>query len=119
MLLDYKPFLEQIADTFNITDKESFSNNFSAFSRLFDTLSVDKWLGRPLPANLSEDDFKNMQHIMYWRIFFEFSSNVSTISNARKFQKVLDVFDARTRDINGYPLKWSFLSAHDTHIAPL
>lgn len=119
MLLTYKPFLDQVADTFNITDKDNFSSNFSGISRLFDTLSVDKYLGRPLPPKFSDDDFKNMQHIMYWRILFEYSLNVSTVSNSRKLQKVIDVFDGRTKNIDGYPLKWTFLSAHDTHVAPM
>ena len=36
--------------------------------------------------------------------------------NTGKFQKLLNVFDIRTRLPNNYALKWTFLSGHDTDI---
>eukprot|EP00919_Chromeraceae_sp_WS-2016_P075086 GHVR01177646.1.p1 GENE.GHVR01177646.1~~GHVR01177646.1.p1 ORF type:complete len:142 (+),score=5.38 GHVR01177646.1:914-1339(+) len=38
--------------------------------------------------------------------------------NTYKFEKIIKDFDARIRNPNGYPLKWTFLSGHDTDTIP-
>ena len=116
MNLTYAPFVNKMKSLFNIT-----SDSFSLLSigGLYDTLTCDKYLGRPLPKDFTDDDYQNMKHIFYWKILFEHDLNIMKAQNSRKFQKVIDTFDARTKSLNDYPLKWTFLSSHDTHVAPL
>lgn len=46
MVLTYTPFLKKIATIFNI---DSNSINFTKIANLYDTIRVDRYLGRPLP----------------------------------------------------------------------
>lgn len=101
-----------MGDVFNIT----FSNmNFSRISSLYDTLTVDKYLGRPMPEhNFTDDDYYNMKHLHYWYNFFKISFNLSRAINTGKINRILADFDDRVNNLNNKTLKWTFLSAHDT-----
>lgn len=46
MAITYRPFLRKLGQTFNI---DVAAMNFSKVSSLYDTLTVDRYLGRPLP----------------------------------------------------------------------
>jgi hypothetical protein len=46
MNITYYPFLKKLSSVFNIPIN---SMNFSRVSSLYDTLTVDKYLGRPMP----------------------------------------------------------------------
>jgi hypothetical protein len=53
MVLTYNPFLKKIANIFKI---DPASMNFTKLSTLYDTVQVDRYLGRQLPANFSQAD---------------------------------------------------------------
>jgi hypothetical protein len=57
MILTYTPFLKKIANTFKI---DPASMNFTKLASLYDTVRVDKYLGRKLPADFSSADLENM-----------------------------------------------------------
>lgn len=57
---------------------------------LFDTLYVDKYLGKNLPPSITEDDFKNLQHLNAWYYTFIMSNNLSHLVNTYKLKKVVN-----------------------------
>ena len=114
MNVTYTPFVRKLIQVFNL----SSSSTFQTLSSLFDTLVVDKYLGRPLPTGLNEDDFQNLQHLHNWLNNMKYSGTVSRVINSKKYSKVLSEFDNRIKNLTEYPLKWSFLSAHDTDVLP-
>lgn len=113
MTMTYAPFLRKIGQTFGI---EPAAMNFSKISSLYDTLTVDKYLGRPMPKDLTDDDYLNMRHLHYWLNYFKISFNLSKAINTGKLTRVLDDFDGRINNPSQV-LKWTFLSAHDTDIS--
>lgn len=114
MNITYFPFMKKMSAMYNISLE---SMNFSKLSSLFDTLTVDKFLGRPLPSDMLDSDYTNLQHLHEWFNAFKISQNLSKALNSVKFQKVLSEFDSRIRNPDTYPRRWTFLSAHDTDIA--
>lgn len=114
MTLTYAPFLKRMGQTFGI---EPTSMNFSKISSLYDTLTVDRYLGRPLPQNITEDDYLNMRHLHYWFNYFKINFNLTKAINTGKLKRILEDFDGRINNITGQILKWTFLSAHDTDIS--
>jgi len=81
-----------------------------------DVVNVDNYLGRPLPINFTEDDTQNVFHLGNWYFYIAELNNNSIMFNTGKLQKILSVFDMRTRIPETYALKWTFLSGHDTDI---
>lgn len=69
--------------------------NFSKVSSLYDTLTVDRYLGRPLPTGLSEDDYLNMRHLHYWLNYFKINFDLSKAINTGKLKRVISDFDGR------------------------
>jgi hypothetical protein len=114
MALTYAPFLKKVGQTFGI---EPTAMNFSKISSLYDTLTVDRYLGRPLPQNITEDDYLNMRHLHYWFNYFKINFNLTKAINTGKLKRILEDFDGRINNITGQILKWTFLSAHDTDIS--
>ncbi len=115
MNLTYYPFMKKMATTFNIN---ASSMNFSKISSLYDTLTVDMYLGRPLPSlGFNDSDYLNLRHLHNWFNSFKISFNLSKMINTYKFTKIISDFDSRIRNPNNYSLKWTFLSAHDTDIS--
>lgn len=51
MMITYLPFLKRIALIFNLPLS---SMNFTKLASLYDTLTVDKSLGRPMPTTFAE-----------------------------------------------------------------
>lgn len=113
MAMTYAPFLRKMAQTFSI---DSAAMNLSKLSSLYDTLTVDKYLARPLPANFTDEDYLNMRHLHYWLNLFKISFNLSKAINTGKLNRVLQDFDGRIAN-SAQVLKWTFLSAHDTDIS--
>jgi hypothetical protein len=113
MVLTYTPFLRKIGQTFGI---EPSAMNFSKISSLYDTLTVDKYLARPMPKDFTDDDYLNMRHLHYWLNYFKISFNLSKAINTGKLNRIMQDFDGRIAS-NSQPLKWTFLSAHDTDIS--
>ena len=60
MNLTYYPYLKKMADIFNIPLNEM---DFQKNSYIYDTLTVDRYLGRPLPSNFYDADLANMKHL--------------------------------------------------------
>lgn len=117
MNLTYYPFLKKMGGVFNITPSQM---NFSKISSLYDTLTVDKYLGRPMPKeNFTEDDYLNMRHLHYWYNFFKVSFNLSKAINTGKIVKIITDFDDRIKNVKNKTLKWTFISAHDTEATTL
>lgn len=106
--------MKQMSSIFNIP---LASMNFSKISSLYDTLAVDKYLGRPLPSNFQESDYLNLRHLHNWFNNLKISQNYSKALNSFKIQKIINEFDARIRNPTNYSLKWTFLSAHDTDLS--
>jgi len=47
--------------TFNVPSEKM---DLQTISDLYDTLTVDKYLGRPMPANnFTDEDYLNMKHL--------------------------------------------------------
>ena len=85
-------------------------------TRVYDAASVDRYLGRPLPAGFTEEDYKNAQHMTNWYYLVAMSNNNSLMANTLKLQRLINHFDLRSRLLNNYPLKWTMMFAHDTDI---
>ena len=51
MYITYLPFMKKLGNIFNIS---SDSMNFSKVADIYDTLTVDRFLGRPFPPNITE-----------------------------------------------------------------
>ncbi len=52
MNLTYYPFMKKMGNMFNFT-----TFNFSMMTKLYDTLLVDKYLGRPMPPSFTDGDY--------------------------------------------------------------
>jgi hypothetical protein len=92
MTLTYAPFLRRMGQTFGI---DTAAMNFSKISSLYDTLTVDKYLDRPMPANFTDGDYLNMRHLHYWLNYFKVSFNLSKAINTGKLTRILEDFEAR------------------------
>lgn len=107
MVLTYTPFLRKVANIFGL---DSNSMNFTKLSALYDTVNVDRYLGKALPSGFSQDDFNNLQHLYNWYTHFTRSFNLSKALNTKKIEKILGTFDNRVKNIAGVALKWSTIS---------
>ena len=93
--------------------------DFKKISGLYDTLTVDKYLGRAMPGgNFTEDDYLNMKHLHEWYTFITISFDLSRTLNTGKLQRVLSDFDDRIRNASK-TLKWTFLSCHDVDMSAM
>ena len=63
MTVTYQPFLKKLSSVFNISATDL---TFSRLTFIYDTLTVDKFLGRPIPDSISNDDYLNLQHLHEW-----------------------------------------------------
>ena len=91
----YTPFIRKTIQLFNL----SSDSTFQTLSSLFDTLIVDKFMGRPLPTGYTQDDLDNLNHIFNWFNNVKYSGNVSKVINSRKFEKIISEFDKRINKI--------------------
>lgn len=93
--------------------------NFTKITNLYDTLTVDDYLGRPFPKdNFTREDYGNIVHLNYWYTNLLISHNVSRVMNAEKFRRVIRDFDGRISD-PAQGLKWTFLSGHDSDLTAM
>lgn len=107
MVITYTPFLKKIGNAFGLDPN---SMNFTKISALYDTLNVDKYLGKALPSGITQEDFKNMEHLYNWYTHLTRSFNLSKALNSHKLNKTLSVFDGRVGNPSGFGLKWTTLS---------
>ena len=115
MSLTYHPFLKKMASVFDVPPE---SMDFEKISRLYDTLTVDKYLGRAMPGNFTEDDSLNMKHLHEWYTFIAVSFDISRAMNTGKLQRIVADFDDRIRNASK-TLKWTFLSCHDVDLSAM
>lgn len=86
MNITYNSFIKKTIQIFNL----SSNSTFQTLSSLFDTLIVDKYLGRPLPSGYTSDDLMNLQHIHNWLNNIKYAGTVSKVINSKKYAKVLN-----------------------------
>jgi hypothetical protein len=116
MVLTYTPFLKRMATAFSI---DAATMNFTKLSALFDTINVDKYLGKPLPSQITQDDYKNGMHLYFWYHQFTKSFNLSKAFATRPIRKVMESFDNRVKNIAGAGVKWSTIVLDEAHIVSL
>lgn len=116
MVLTYTPFLRKAATVFGV---DPASMNFTKLAALFDTVNVDKYLGKKLPSGFSEDDFNNMQHLYNWYAHFIRSFNLSRAFSSWELEKVLELFDNRIKKPDGVALRWTTISIDEPHLVSL
>ena len=90
--------------------------NFSALHGLYDSVEVDRYLGKPLPAQFTDADYNNLKHLAVWHDLFKFNFNIARAYNTYPIKRILQDFDGRISNLKTKPLKWTILSAHDYHI---
>lgn len=88
MNLTYYPFLKKLTQLFfkNSTQVISIAQSVD----LFDTLYVDKYLGKPLPSTLTQNDYLNLKHLNSWYYTFIMSNNLSHLVNTYKLKKLIN-----------------------------
>jgi hypothetical protein len=87
MTTTYTPFLRKLTTLFYKNQTQTIK--IDQVIDVFDTLHVDRYLGRSLPANISEDDYKNLDHLNSWYYTFTLSRNLSHLINTYKLKKVI------------------------------
>jgi len=58
--MTYTPFLKKMATMFGA---DPLGMNFTKLTALYDTVSVDRYLGRSLPTEFTTADLTNLQHL--------------------------------------------------------
>jgi lysosomal acid phosphatase len=92
--------------------------DFQTNQRIYDTLTVDRYLGRPWPSNFSESDYANMRHLHLWFNFLKFDFDLAKALNTNPLKRIMADFDDRISNPNK-ALKWTFISCHDTDITSM
>lgn len=119
MYTTYYPFFKKLSPMFNFTLPSTAMSTFYLMLRVMDVVNVDNYLGRPLPQNFTKNDSDNVFHLANWHYSLAMLNKNSLTFSTGKLQKILSVFDMRTRLPDTYQLKWTFLSGHDTDIFAL
>ncbi len=112
MALTYSPFMKRMATLFQI---DPLSMNFTKLASLYDTVRVDRYLGRPLPAELTQADLSNMEHLYDWYNHLVYTSDLAKAYNTFKFNTVINRFDYKTGNVSGEG-KWTTLSVDEVDI---
>ena len=115
MVLTYTPFLKKMATAFSM---DTATMNLTKLAALFDTINVDKYLGKSLPSQITQDDYKNGMHLYYWYHQFTKSFNLSKAYATRPIRKVMESFDGRVKNLSG-GTKWSTVVLDEAHIIAL
>jgi hypothetical protein len=110
----YKPILDKLKQVFQLTAPIELRN----CSSLVDSITVDRFLNRPLPIQFTDADYKNVIHLQAFMAFISLSRNVSRAVSTSKITIILQVFDNRISSPNNL-LKLTVLSGHDTDITPM
>lgn len=109
----YYPFLRRLSTMFNFTLANA---TLYTFVSCYDSAAVNKFLGRPLPVGLTDADYTNLEHWSNWYWHLAMSGNNAFMANSNKLQRIVSLFDLRTKLVENYALKWTFLFGHDTDI---
>jgi hypothetical protein len=109
----YYSFFKKLAPLFNFSLSTA---NFYTMLRVWDVVNVDNFLGRPLPSGFTSQDEANVLHLANWYFAMTHQNNVSLMYTSGKLQRLFTVFENRMRSVDTYPLKWTFLSCHDSDL---
>jgi hypothetical protein len=115
MVMTYTPFLSRMSEILKINPAAA---SIPRIGIIYNALATDRYLGRPMPDNLTEDDYLNMRHLYYWLNFFKISFNLSNALNTGKLNRILEDFDGRIAN-SQQTLKWTFISAHGKDISAM
>ena len=110
----YWPFMKRMASLFSF----SGAVTLDSMQTLHGIVQIDMHLNRPLPEGFTLEDYTNLKHLDSFYKQFIYSYDLAKASNRYKFDKILTMFDNRIKNPN-LPLKWTFLSGHDSDIIPL
>mgnify|MGYP001315030872 CR=1 FL=1 len=114
MNMTYWPFIKRMANIFNISGNVTLST----MSSLNSGLECDRYIGRPLPKDFTEDDANNLKHLDSWYKQFTFVKDLAKAVNKDRLVKIMNMFDSRIKNPN-QAMKWTFLSGHDLDMVPL
>lgn len=117
MTLRYYPFLKKLTQYFFKNQTQTISIEQSI--EVYDTLYVDRYLNKPLPSVLTEDDFQNLEHLNSWYYTFIMSGRLAHLVNTYKLRKVISECENRINRPKTYPTKMTVISCHDTDISAL
>lgn len=88
MNMTYYPFLKNLTKYFFKNQTQTITIEQSI--EVFDTLYVDRYLNKPLPSFISENDFANLLHLNSWYYTFIMSGKLSHLVNTYKLKKVIN-----------------------------
>ena len=114
MNITYWPFVKKMSSVFNLTGDVTLAT----VAGLNSDLDCDRFLNRPIPEELTEEDIGNLKHLDSWYRQFTYVFDLAKALNRNRFKKILSVFDGRLKNKN-QSLKWTFMSGHDNDMAPL
>lgn len=117
MNMTYYPFLKNLTKYFFKNQTQTITIQQSI--EVFDTLYVDRYLNKPLPSFISENDFTNLLHLNSWYYTFIMSGKLSHLVNTYKLKKVINQCENRVRLPKTYATKMTVISCHDTDISAL
>jgi lysosomal acid phosphatase len=60
-----------------------------------------------------------MNHLHYWYAYAKYNNDLAKAFNTNKLKRVISDFDDRIKNPTSKPLKWTFISCHDTDMIPL
>lgn len=92
----YWPFMRRMGAMFNI----SGNITLATLSALNSDLECDRYLGRPLPADFTSDDEKNLKHLDSWYKQFTFVRDLAKACNKDRLTKIINMFDGRIKNPN-------------------
>ena len=114
MNITYYPFIQKLVSIFNLSKDATLET----LATLAENIEVSRHLGHALPPQFTSEDLRNLNHLRAWLYQFEFVGDLAKAKNKYKLQKVLDMFDGRSKNPN-QEIRWTALSGHDLDIIPL
>lgn len=90
MMTYYKPFMNKLAGIYNLSASQT--SNFETFLEIYDVINVDKHLGRPIPSELTDQDFLNLRHMANWYYYVAMGGNSTAMADSGKISKIFSVF---------------------------
>lgn len=100
---------------FNLTLQES---NVAGLAELYDTLVADNYLGRPLPSQLTDDDYEKLSFIQRYLFTLVYEEEPARIFNAPFVNNMISNMENVIKGNYGVK-KLSAYSAHDSNVVPL
>lgn len=102
-------------DTFNLNS--TLELNIAYMAELYDVIACDRYLGRKLPDNFTQEDYNNLRHLAHYIMLTAYADTVSKALSTPFFQKIIYEFDMKLKNTSSFR-KFSMFSGHDTNVAP-